>query len=65
MLQKKPIIIWVINVDNVVISNLVKTKTNSKYFIRYLDKVIWPLVLIMLKMSDMLRHLKLNIKTID
>ena len=62
---KKPIIIWVITVDNIVISNLVKTKTNSKYFIGHLDKVIRPLGLIMLKMSDILRQLKLNIKTID
>ena len=36
---------------NIVISKLVKTKTNSKYFIGYLDKVIRPLVLIMPKMS--------------
>ena len=31
--------IWDANVDNVVISKLVKTKTNSKYLIRYLDKI--------------------------
>ena len=29
--------IWDINVDNIVISNLVKTKTNYKYLICYLD----------------------------
>ena len=30
---KKPIEIWDVNVDNTVISKLVKTKTNSKYLI--------------------------------
>ena len=48
---KKAIKIWGVNVDNIVISKLVKTKTNSKYLIRYLDKTIRPLVLKMPKMS--------------
>ena len=30
---KKPIEIWDVNVDNTVISKLVKAKTNSKYLI--------------------------------
>ena len=68
MLQKKTLKIWDVNVDNIVISKLVKTKTNSKYLIGYLDKDIRPLVLIMPKM-DMLKHLKLKkeikIKTIN
>ena len=51
MLQKKPIRIWGVNVNNIVISKLVQTKTISKYLIGYLDKVIRPLVLIMLKIS--------------
>ena len=59
MLQKKTLKIWDVNVDNIVISKLVKTKTNSKYLIGYLDKDIRPLVLIMPKM-DMLKHLKLK-----
>ena len=41
---KKPIKIWDVNVDNIVISKLVKTKTNSKYLIGYLDTDIRPLV---------------------
>ena len=49
MLQKKPINIWDVNADNIVISKLFKTKTNSKYLIGYLDKVIKQLVLICLK----------------
>ena len=32
--------IWDVNVHNIVISKLVKTKTNSKYLIGYLDKAI-------------------------
>ena len=43
--EKKPIKIWDVNVDETVISKLVKTKTNSKYWIGYLDKVIRLLVL--------------------
>ena len=37
--------------DNIVISKLVKTKTNSKYLIGYLDKDIGLLVLIIPKMN--------------
>ena len=46
-----------VNVDNIVISKLVKTKTNSKYLIGYLGKVIRPLVLIMPKMSGYVRDI--------
>ena len=42
---KNPIKILDINVDNIVISKLLKTKANSKYLIGYLDKDIRPLVL--------------------
>ena len=38
MLQRNPYKYWDVDVANIVISNLVKTKTNSKYFIGYLDK---------------------------
>ena len=31
MLQKKPIELWYVNVDNMVISKLVETKTKSTY----------------------------------
>ena len=62
--EKKPIKIWDVNVDNIVISKLVKTNTNSKYLIGYLDKAIRPLVLIMPKMSGYANtfHLKLKMK---
>ena len=46
MLEKKTIKIQDLNVDDIVISKLIKTKTNFKYLAGYLDKVIRPLVLI-------------------
>ena len=60
VLQKKPIKIWDINVDNILISELVKTKTKSQYLIGYLDKTIRPLVLKCLKCVDMLRKEAIN-----
>ena len=57
---KKPIKLLDVNVDNIVISKLVKTKTNSKYLIGYLDKAIRPLVLIMPKMSWYIETLKVK-----
>ena len=38
---EKPINIWDVNVDYLVISKLVETKTNSKYLIGYLDNFIY------------------------
>ena len=49
---KKTMKISDVNVDNIVISKLVETKTNSKYLIGYLDKAIRSLVLIMSKRMD-------------
>ena len=46
---------WNVDADNIVISKLIKTKTNSRYFIRYLDKVIRPLVLILPKINGLLK----------
>ena len=67
---KKPIKVWDVNADNIVISNLVKTKTNSKYLIGYLDKVIRPLVfwvevLILPKMSGYVKTFKIKDKKIN
>ena len=39
------------NIDNTVILKLVESKTNPKYLIGYLEKVIKPIVLILPKMS--------------
>ena len=58
MLQK--IQNWNVNVDNTVISKLVKTKTNCKYLIGYLDKVMTALVLIMSKMSGYAKTYKVK-----
>ena len=55
---KKPIKMWDVNVDNIVISKLVKRETNSKYVIGYLDKYIRSLVLIMPKMSGYVKTFK-------
>ena len=62
MLQKNPIIIWDGNVDNIVFSKLIETKTNSKYFIGYLDKTIRSSVLIMPKMSGYVKNLRLKME---
>ena len=58
---KKPIKIWDVNVDNIVISKLIETKTNSKYLIGIkFDKAIRPLVLIMPKMSGYVKTFKVK-----
>ena len=57
---KKRIKIWDVNIDNIVISKLVKTKTNFKYLIEYLDKAIRSLVLIMPKSSGYVKTFKVN-----
>ena len=59
---RKPIEIWNVNVDKIVISKLVKIRTNSKYLIGYLDKDIGPLVLIMPKMSGYVKVIKVEDK---
>ena len=57
---KKPIKIWDGNIDNIAISKLLKTKTNSKYLIGHLDKDIRPLVLIMPKMREYVKTFKVE-----
>ena len=58
-----------VNVDNIVILKLTKTKTNSKYLIGHLDKVIRSFVLIMAKMIGYVitfkAKMKIKIKTIN
>ena len=49
--KEKTIKILDFNLDNIVVSKLIETKTNSKYLIGYLDEIIRPLVLILSKMS--------------
>ena len=55
---EKPIKIWNINVDNIVILKLVETKNNSKYLIGYLDEVIRTLMLILPKMNGYVKIFK-------
>ena len=49
MLQKKPMNLWNVNINNIDISKLIKTKSNSKSLIGYLDKVIRTSVLVIPK----------------
>ena len=58
--KRKPIKIWDVNADNIVISKLVKAKTNPRYLIRYLDKAIRPLLLTMPKMSRYVETFKIE-----
>ena len=59
---QKPIENWDANVDNIIISKLVKTKTNSKYLTGYLNKDIRPLVLIIPKASGYTKTFKVEEK---
>ena len=47
--SNKKIKIWDVYVGNITISKLNEIETNSKYFDGYLDKLIRPLVLPLLK----------------
>ena len=57
---KSPIKFWDVNVDNIVISKLVKTKANSKNLIGYLDKVRRLLAFIMPKMNGYVKTFKVE-----
>ena len=60
---EKPIKIWDVNVNNIVILKLFKIKNNSKYLIGLkFDKVIAPLVLMMPKMSGYVKRFKVKDK---
>ena len=52
--------IWDVNIDNIVISKLVKTRTNSEYLVEYLDKAIKLLVLMMFKLSGYVKTFKVK-----
>ena len=49
-----------VHVDNIVFSELVKRKTNFKYWIGYLDKALRSLILIMPKMSGYVKTVKVK-----
>ena len=58
---KKPMKTWAVNVDNIVILKLVKTKTISKYLIGIkFGEVAKPLVLIMPKMNGYIKTFKVK-----
>ena len=61
--SKEPIKIWDVNIDNIFISKLVETETNSKYVIGIkFNKARRPLVLIMPKMSGYVKTFKVEDK---
>ena len=60
LLQKQPSKIRDVNVDTIVISKLVQTKTNTKYLIGYFDKTVRLLVLIMPKMGGYVKTFKVK-----
>ena len=63
MLQKNPIKIWDVNIDNIVVSKVIETKTNSKYLIGIkFDKATGPLVLINSKMIGYVKTFKVEEK---
>ena len=55
---KETITIFNVDFDNIVISKLVETKSNSQYLTGYLDEVIIPLVLTLPKMSAYVKTFK-------
>ena len=57
---QKAIYSWDVKIDNIVISMLIKTKTNSKYLIGYLGKVIRTLVLMFPKLSEYVKTFKVK-----
>ena len=52
--------IWDVNIDNIAMSILIKTKSNSKYLIGYLDELIRPLVLILPKIKGYVKTFKIK-----
>ena len=57
---KQPVNNWDDNIDNIVIWKLVKTKTNSKHLIGYLERFIRPLLLILPRISGCVRRFKVK-----
>ena len=60
LLYTKNYIIWDVNVDDIVILKLVKTKANYKYLVGYLNEAIRPLVLIILKLSGYVKTFEIK-----
>ena len=52
--------LWFENFDNIVVSKLIITKTNSKYFIGYLDEFIGPVALTLPRMSGYVKTSKVK-----
>ena len=63
--KKKSIRICDVYVNDIVISKLVETENNSKYLIGNLDKVIRPLVLILIKLNGYVKIFKVKVADKD
>ena len=63
--KKIYIYVWDVYVDNIVISKLVKAKTNSQYLSGYLDKFIRPFALALPKISGYVKTYKVTDRDID
>ena len=61
-IARNPITISDVNIDSIVISKLIETKTNFKYLIAYLDKVVRPSVLVLSKISEYVKKFKVKDK---
>ena len=59
-MPEKPIKIWNVNVNNIVLSILVESENNYNYLIGCLDEVIIPLVLILFKMNGYVKTSKVK-----
>ena len=57
---KKQMKVWDVDVNNISISKLLEKKDNSKYLIRFLDKVIKSLLLILPKISGYAKKIKVK-----
>ena len=63
--NKKIIRICNVYVNDILISKLVETENNSKYLIGNLDKVIRPLVLILIKLNGYVKIFKVKVADKD
>ena len=50
------------NIDKLVISKLFGIKTYSKYLVRHLDKIIRPLVLMLIKIGEYVNSFKVKVE---
>ena len=57
---EKPIMLGMLMLKNIVISNLIEIKNNSKYLMGYLDEVVRPLVSVLPEESGYVKTFKVK-----